>query len=398
MRELLQEYSDSRGVPMRVDREEGVIHGVKILGKQSRNGRRYPPEALTAAIALYENAKVNVNHPKGPPGAPRDYQDRIGSIRNVSYEPDRGLFADFHFNPKHALAEQLAWDAENSPENVGFSHNVEARTSRQGEQVVVEAILRVQSVDLVADPATTRGLFESEGLPDAVSTASNATENATSLSTRITTDADPATTSDNVQNTPAENISANATTGLNPAIILNKNQNTPAENISTQSNSSEIKTTTVEQLKARYPHLVAEIVREQKESNAALREELKNVSAQYARLTTADSIRRLLRQYKLPEPDDRSAEAKILLGNAFLESLAAVESEEERRTLVEERVRLIHALIEDGGLAAGVFGMRDPPADDAKTEPAGKPLSREPDAYSRTSPQNAKAFAKAIQG
>ena len=44
-----------------------------------------------------------------------------------------GLFADFHFNPKHALAEQLLWDAEHAPENVGFSHNVEARTARRGE-------------------------------------------------------------------------------------------------------------------------------------------------------------------------------------------------------------------------------------------------------------------------
>jgi hypothetical protein len=71
-----------------------------------------------------------------------------------------GLRGDFHFNPKHALAEQLIWDAEHSPENVGFSHNVEARTSRRDGKVVVEEITRVQSVDLVADPATTRGLFE----------------------------------------------------------------------------------------------------------------------------------------------------------------------------------------------------------------------------------------------
>ena len=32
---------------------------------------------------------------------------------------------------------------------------------RQGDKIVVEAITRVQSVDLVADPATTRSLFES---------------------------------------------------------------------------------------------------------------------------------------------------------------------------------------------------------------------------------------------
>jgi hypothetical protein len=161
MPEMLQEYADSRGVAVEVDRQAGVIRGVKILGLQSRNGRTYLPEALEQAVPLYERAKVNVNHPKGCPNAPRDYQDRIGVIRNVIVRSGEGLFGDLHFNPKHALAEQLIWDAEHLPENVGFSHNVEARTRRDGDQVVVEAILRVQSVDLVADPATTRGLFES---------------------------------------------------------------------------------------------------------------------------------------------------------------------------------------------------------------------------------------------
>lgn len=159
MSEMLQEYVDCRGVPVRVDRQHGVIRGVKILGPESRNGRSYPAETLAAAAALYEEAKVNVNHPKGDPRWPRDYQDRIGVIRNVVARPD-GLFADFCFNPKHALAEQLLWDAEHAPQNVGFSHNVEAQTVRRGDRTVVEAILKVQSVDLVADPATTQGLFE----------------------------------------------------------------------------------------------------------------------------------------------------------------------------------------------------------------------------------------------
>ena len=160
MNEALQEFVDSRGATMRVDAAHGVIRGIKILGLTSRNNRRYLPEALSGAIGLYDGAKVNINHPKGSPLAPRDYQDRIGAIRNVEYRPQQGLFGDLHFNPKHALAEQLVWDAEHAPENVGLSHNVEARTSRGGDTVIVEAILKVQSVDLVADPATTRGLFE----------------------------------------------------------------------------------------------------------------------------------------------------------------------------------------------------------------------------------------------
>jgi len=172
MNETLQEYVDSRGQAVRVDREAAVVRGVKILGLDSRNRRSYLPEALPRAACLYEGAKVHVNHPKGQPGGPRDYQDRIGSIRDVAYRPGEGLFGDFHFNPKHALAEQLLWDAEHAPENVGFSHNVESRTRTDDGRTVVEEIVKVQSVDLVADPATTRGLFEAAGDEGLVSPAS----------------------------------------------------------------------------------------------------------------------------------------------------------------------------------------------------------------------------------
>lgn len=159
--DTILEFCDSRGLSLRIDREHGVIHGVKVLGLSSRNGREYPKETVARAASMYEGAKVNVNHPNGNPTGPRDYRDRLGTLRNVRVEQgDGGLRADFHFNPKHALAEQLLWDAEHAPENVGFSHNVEARTSRKNGKTFVEEITRVQSVDLVADPATTRGLFE----------------------------------------------------------------------------------------------------------------------------------------------------------------------------------------------------------------------------------------------
>lgn len=162
MSESLQEFVSSRGATMGVDRGSSVIRGVKVLGLTSRNGRSYAEAALAAARGLYEGAKVNVNHPKGPATGPRDYQDRIGVLRDVRFAQGEGLFADLQINPKHSLAEQLLWDAEHAAENVGLSHNVEARTSRQGDAVVVDEILRVQSVDLVADPAATRGLFEAK--------------------------------------------------------------------------------------------------------------------------------------------------------------------------------------------------------------------------------------------
>ncbi len=160
MSEVLQEYTVASGRPLTVEGDGSVLRGVKLLGLSSKNGRVYRPAALEGAIPLYEGAKVNVNHPKGDPLSPRDYQDRLGSIRGVEFRPTEGLFGDLHFNPKHALAEQLAWDAAHASENLGLSHNVVARTTRSGDEVVVEEILKVQSIDVVADPASTRGLFE----------------------------------------------------------------------------------------------------------------------------------------------------------------------------------------------------------------------------------------------
>lgn len=158
--ETIREFTHSGGAQLGVDRESGVIRGVKLLGLESQNGRTYLKEAVARALQLYEGAKVNVDHGSDPK-QPRSYSERMGVIRHVRLDPgDGGIRGDFHANPKHGLFEQLAWDAEHSSAAVGFSHNILGKTSRRDGRTVVEEITRVQSVDLVADPATTRGLFE----------------------------------------------------------------------------------------------------------------------------------------------------------------------------------------------------------------------------------------------
>lgn len=310
MNETLQEYFDSRGVSVRVDREAGIIRGVKILGLESRNQRSYLPDALARAVPLYEGAKVNVNHPKGHPGGPRDYQDRLGTVRNVTVRPDEGLFGDLHFNPRHALAEQLVWDAEHAPENVGFSHNVEARTARRGQRVVVEAITRVQSVDLVADPATTRGLFEGAA----------------------------------GQGEPATGVA-----GI-----------------------------TLEDLRRQRPDLIAEVLRESQAETARLREEVARLEALEAGRAQQATIRRLLREARLPDPDTSDPRELSLLGARFMESLRAAGDERAMRELIEERARLVQSLNREGGRAAQT------------------PQSRDQNLVYAAQPQDAKQFVEAI--
>lgn len=277
MNETLQELFDSGGVAMRVDRRAGVVRGVKILGLQSRNGRTYLPEALGRAAKLYEGTKVNVNHPQGDPLSPRDYRDRIGAIRNVAVRSGEGLFGDFHFNPKHALAEQLAWDAEHAPENVGFSHNVCARTSRRGDRLVVEAITKVQSVDLVADPATTRGLFEGTGEPTSG---------------------------------PRED----------PPLLAEA---------------------TVDDLRRYRVDLVDTLLREQGAEFESAREELDRLRALETARRKRAAMTRLLQKHGLPDPEEADGWDRAVVSEQFVESLLAAPDETAMSRLIEERARLV---------------------------------------------------------
>ena len=46
MSETVREFVDSRGLSVSVDRQKGIVRGVKILGCRSRNGRVYPSATL----------------------------------------------------------------------------------------------------------------------------------------------------------------------------------------------------------------------------------------------------------------------------------------------------------------------------------------------------------------
>lgn len=148
------------GKPERVDREKGVIYGVKILGLESANGRRYTQQAIAAAAKLYEGKAVNTDHP-GKANDSRSVHDRFGWFENVKVTAD-GLYGDFHLvNPKTELAESLFNAAEQKPDLYGFSHNARGQSYEENGTEVIEEITEVRSVDLVAEPATTNGLFES---------------------------------------------------------------------------------------------------------------------------------------------------------------------------------------------------------------------------------------------
>lgn len=146
----------------KIDREGHVIRDVKILGETSGNNRIYPRKTMEEARGLYEGAKVNIDHASGNSES-RSYADRFGSVVNVRVS-ESGMLGDLTYNPKHRLAEQFLWDAEHAPGNVGLSHCVDGITSVKSGKTIVEQITRVLSVDVVANPATNKTLFEDQSM------------------------------------------------------------------------------------------------------------------------------------------------------------------------------------------------------------------------------------------
>lgn len=162
--------SFASGQAARVDRQNGIVFGVKILGKTSPNshglrnveGSDYTPECRRKAIALYEGCPVNVNHPpRDKPGAERSVYDRLGVLRNVREGADGCPYGDLHMLPSHSMAGPIMDAAERMPEAFALSHNALGRGEVRNGRYVVEEIVEARSVDVVTEGGTTRSLFES---------------------------------------------------------------------------------------------------------------------------------------------------------------------------------------------------------------------------------------------
>jgi hypothetical protein len=153
-------FESECGAPTQIDREAGIIRGVKLCGFESKNGRTYPSDVLEKARPLYEGRVVNANHDRK--NGERNVGDRLGRFVNVGLRNGQGLYGDFEVLTSHPLAESVFEAAQRMPSLFGFSHNIEGRIKVAGGKQVVEQIAKVHSIDLVADPATVKSMFESE--------------------------------------------------------------------------------------------------------------------------------------------------------------------------------------------------------------------------------------------
>lgn len=152
----------SEGSAVRVDRERGVIGPVKVLGWKSANNRDYLPEGVNPA--LYEGRRVCVGHVQG--GVGRSPFDTYGLLEGVSKNKS-GVYAERLrlLNPKGDFEQRLLSAAESAPHLFGLSHTARGREKAGSGGKIIESVESVESVDLVTDPATVRGFYESRNQP-----------------------------------------------------------------------------------------------------------------------------------------------------------------------------------------------------------------------------------------
>lgn len=155
---------------LKLDREAGIVSGVKVLGWSGKGGQRiYQRRAVEQALPLYDGVVVNLNHVKvsetdmSQPN--RSVTERFGRIINPEIRED-GLYGDLKFNRKHYWADTFIGWVESDPGAIGLSHDaiLQGPMLKDGKRNI-ESIPKVFSVDIVADPGSTHGLHE-DATPD----------------------------------------------------------------------------------------------------------------------------------------------------------------------------------------------------------------------------------------
>lgn len=172
---LFERIAPQGAARLKLDREKGIVYGVKVGGRFSPNthgvkdvtGTEYTRACYESALPLYEGARVRCDHPdRQSPDQERSVYESLGVLRNCRVEDregEYGLYADLHMTPSDPMAQKVMDDVEQGLGLYGLSHNAEwEKAEPRGGRFVIERLGRVRGVDLVDKPATNKNLWESQ--------------------------------------------------------------------------------------------------------------------------------------------------------------------------------------------------------------------------------------------
>jgi len=139
-----------------IDKEQGVIRNVAVLGAKSANGYEYKNSALQSAVKVFEGSKVFIDHSEERSG--HSLKDYAGRLEGLYFDSrNRKVKAKLLrlVNPLHE--DWILTLAERDPSGFGLSIDAEVKVDQDDNPV---EIIRGFSVDFVTEPATNVGLFE----------------------------------------------------------------------------------------------------------------------------------------------------------------------------------------------------------------------------------------------
>ena len=144
------------------DKEALTIRNVSILGAESANERDYSEAAMREAATLLNGAKQYLNHTVSEDDQ-RDVRNLFSRLENVRFNAqEMKVRGDMHLVDSRSVREEILPIIEHFKDQIGnsisaYGEFIEQETGRD----LVTHITKVESADLVTDPATNAGLFES---------------------------------------------------------------------------------------------------------------------------------------------------------------------------------------------------------------------------------------------
>lgn len=155
-RQLIEHAAQSAD-SLRIDEERGRINGVKVLGKQSKNGYEYSDAAQRDVLTLLEaGGTVFIDHRDEAATGCRPVDRHWGRIVEPTIR-DGAVFGVLEYLKEHAATPSMIERARRFPNDFGLSIDAYGAV----KNAVVANVERITSIDLVSRPATTAGLFES---------------------------------------------------------------------------------------------------------------------------------------------------------------------------------------------------------------------------------------------